>query len=606
MDQTTAHYLRLTAELNTPFRIHEPIPVTIGGLSEILFCTQRNVKFILRRLEEKRLIDWQPGRGRGHTSELTFLRSVEEVLESNLQELIAAGRIRQGIELIGLPEVSGPLKERLLALLNKQMGYHSEEESTSGLDILRITRNRHNEKLDPAFVFRAFEAYLIGQLCSTLVSYDTEHDIFLPGLAHMWEANKDCTSYMFYLRKGVRFHHGRVMTARDVKETVQRLIDIQSAALWHLRDLKQVEVLGDHRIRFDLQRPNHFFLHLLSSVDMSIIPYDLDFQTEPCGTGPYRLLKMNEDVMVLAAFDDYYGIRPLLDRVEIWYLPPYENISERMYQLPGCEPAYAPGDETNTSMDYSALGCRYIIANFHKPGKHHSPLVRETLGLLYHPVALIRELGGNRATPASSFLPWMSRSRQWKEPLLSDAQALLEQSGYQGEELILAYALRKEDHEEAEWLHKRADQIGLKLRLLPYTDFDQAWIRKEADLLIAEEVLEDDWQWGLLNYLVNESNFLHACLLEEQRGMLHELVKDVTTLPAPERIALLEHTESVMRDNRWLLYGCHMNKTALLSQSLFGVHTGPFGFLDISKVWIKSSFPEASSGEKRTLPAPHA
>lgn len=590
MDHIITHFLRLASIVKSPFQLHDPTPVTIEYLASVLCCTPRNVKFILRKLEEKTYIQWVPGRGRGHASELTFLRSVEEVLEDNLQELISKGRIKQAIELIGLPEVNGLLKERLLMLLNKQMGYLSETETPTGLDVLRITRNRRMEKLEPAHVYTAFEASLIGQICSTLVSYDANTHTFLPRLAHMWESNEDHTSYTFYLRKGVRFHHGRVMTSRDVKETFQRLFTLESSALWHYRDIQHVEVEGDHRIRFDLTRPNLFFLHLLSCTQMSIVPYDRDFALEPVGTGPYRLLDLNEDVLVLAAFDDYYGFRPLLDRVEIWYLPD-RGSNERQYQLPDAEPVTSPSSTcSNNSIDYPALGCRYIIFNFRKEGFQHNMQFRQALRILYHPEALIRELGGNRIKPADSFLPWVSLRKDWDEPELTEAHQLLADCGYQGEEITLAFMPKKEEREEAEWLQKRALGVGLNLRLISYQSYNLAEVKDQADLWIAEEVLEDDWQWGMINYFVNTSNHLYLLMEPSQRNRLEEELKDFMQQTETARVRLLEQTEAILRDNCWLVYGCHMNKKAQLNQSLFGLHTGSFGFLDISKLWIKPVF----------------
>lgn len=596
MDHNVSHFLRLAADINTPFKIQEPLPVSIEQLAEVLCCTPRNVKFILRKLEEKAFIHWQPGRGRGHISKLTFVRSVEEVLEEVLQELIGKGKIKQGIDLIGLPEVSGLVKERLLATLNKQMGYHSETESTEGLDVLRITRNRHMLKLDSACVYTAFEAFLLGQIYSTLVTYDAAGGSFLPGLAHMWEANESYTSYIFYLRKGVRFHHGRVMTAKDVKHTLQRLVNQNSPALWHFRDIAGVELLGDHRVRFDLSRPNRFFLHTLSSVYMSVLPWDTDAAADsPVGTGPYRVLNLNEDVLVLAAFDDYYSIRPLLDRVEIWYLPD-QWASERHYQLPEAE-EQRPSSEpcANNSIDYPALGCRYLLTNFRKKGLQHNFHFRQAMRLLYHPLALIRELGGNRITPADSFLTWRSRQRTWSEPALELAKEQLDLSGYSGEVITLAYIPKKDEREEAEWLKRRGAGIGLHFRLLDYKDFDLEEIKEEADFVFAEEVLEDDWQWGMINYFVNKSNHLHSLLDESQRERIESGLTHFAELPAEGRSRLLEQTEAILRDNAWVLYGCHMNKRAQLNQSLFGLHTGSFGFLDISRLWIKTGFPEENA-----------
>ncbi|QQZ59951.1 SgrR family transcriptional regulator [Paenibacillus sonchi] len=599
MDNNIVHFLRLASALNPLSRLQEPIPVTIELLASVLCCTPRNVKFILRKLEDKGCIEWQPGRGRGHKSGMAFMRSVEEVLEEHLQELTGKGKIKQGIELIGLPEVNGPLQERLLSLLNMHMGYHSETESITGLDTLRIIRNRRMEKLDPASVYRAFESYLIEQICSTLVIYDAKNNSFLPGLAHMWEANPEHTSYIFYLRKRVRFHHGRFLTSKDVKETLLRLTDGQSPVSWHYRDIVSVELQGDHRIRIDLARPNLFFLHLFSCVHMSIVPYDVDFLHQPIGTGPYRLLDYNEKVLVLAAFDDYYAIRPLLDRVEIWYVPEL-GYNDRTYQLPDTEPGgtgAGEGECANLSIDYPALGCRYIMMNFRRNGRQHHPLFRQVLRMLYHPEALVRELGGNRITPADSFLPWISRRTLWNRPSFEAAEKLLRSSGYQGEEITLAYASRREEErEEAEWLQQRGARIGLNLRLAPYYNFNMGELFRQADLLLAEEVLEDDWQWGMINYFMNRSNHFYSLLQQSQRDEIEAQLQDFAGVPEAAGILLLERAESLIRDNCWVLYGSHLNKRAQLNQSLFGLHTGSFGFLDISRLWIKTGFAETAQG----------
>lgn len=590
MDSSSNHYLCLAAAINTPFRTLEPIPVTIDSLSSVLCCTPRNVKFIVRKLEEQKLITWQPGRGRGHTSKMTFLRNVEDVLEDSFQDLISKGKIKEAIKLIGSSVVGEPLKERLLTALNKQMGFRSEVESSSGQDVLRITRNRHMEKLNTVSVFTAFESYLLGQIYSTLVIYEATKDTFLPGLAHMWEANEDYTSYIFYLRKGVRFHNGRIMTSRDVKETFQRLVDMNNASISLYKDIERVEVEGDHRIRFELARPNLFFLHLFSCIHMSILPFDVDSAHEVVGTGPYRLLDLNENVLVLAAFDYYYGIRPLLDRVEIWYLPD-QGSNERHYQLPDAASGdLLPDIISNHSLDYPALGCRYLLFNFQKEGVQHNPIFREALTILYHPMALIKELGGNRITPASSFLPWKSCERVWEEPSINKVRELLRASGYEGEVITLATRDKKEEREEALWLQARGASVGLQMKIYPIDEFHKEDIRNNAEILLAEEVLEDDWQWGIINYFNNKSNYLNGLLKEEQLTMLNDELKDFAQLPTADRVVLLDRAEGVLRNNHWVLYGCHMNKRAQLNQSLFGLHTGSFGFLDISKLWIKPGF----------------
>lgn len=72
MDTSSMHYLCLAAALSPAYSLQQPIPVTIEQLTGILCCTPRNVKFILRKLEEQQLIAWIPGRGRGNRSQMTF------------------------------------------------------------------------------------------------------------------------------------------------------------------------------------------------------------------------------------------------------------------------------------------------------------------------------------------------------------------------------------------------------------------------------------------------------------------------------------------------------------------------------------------------------
>ncbi|MNZ96894.1 hypothetical protein D3C78_1161090 [compost metagenome] len=93
----------------------------------------------------------------------------------------------------------------------------------------------------------------------------------------------------------------------------------------------------------------------------------------------------------------------------------------------------------------------------------------------------------------------------------------------------------------------------------------------------------------MVNYFNNKLNYLFSLLRDEQILLFSDVLTDFTQSPKEERIKLLDQAEGVLRDNYWVLYGCHMNKKAQLNQSLFGLHTSSFGFLDISKLWIKTT-----------------
>jgi MarR-like DNA-binding transcriptional regulator SgrR of sgrS sRNA len=589
---------------------NQPFPITIEQLSDALCCTPRNVKFILRRLEESGFIEWKPGRGRGNISQLTLLREVEEVIEVSFQELIAKNKIKEAIEFMSSLESNEALKQRLFNSLSVKMGFHSEMETTSKHDVLRLMQGRKLEKLDPAFIYTAFEAYLVGQICNTLITYDVVSGDFLPDLAHNWEHNDDYTLWTFYLRKSVKFHHGRVMTAQDVKFTIQRLLDINSSVMESFKDIQDIVVKGERVVHFQLQRPNLFFLHLLSSVNTSILPYDKElkkiemniddrthseanqFSDKLIGTGPFRVHELNQEVLILHAYEQYYGLRPHLDEIDIWFVanPPS---NERYYEIPVENQVKLPkqGNEAKR-FHYTASGCKYLLFNFHIEGIQHQLLFREALRIIFDQVAIVKELGGFRVAPADSFLPWRSKEKEWSEPSLKLAAQLIERSGYQGETINLAYKLHKDD-EDAKWIKHRAAQVGLNIELQYYAQVDTTisckveLMLESAHMVLVEEILEDDWQWGMMNYFWNTSNYLHSFLLPSQIDELHSLLEDFSQLEKQARISLLAEAEQLLGKNAWLLHGYHINNTALLNQSLLGLHTSSFGFLDISKLWVK-------------------
>ena len=52
-----------------------------------------------------------------------------------------------------------------------------------------------------------------------------------PDLAEKWDISPDGKTYTFHLRKGVKFHNGRELTATDVKYTYERIINPETASI---------------------------------------------------------------------------------------------------------------------------------------------------------------------------------------------------------------------------------------------------------------------------------------------------------------------------------------------------------------------------------------
>lgn len=132
-----------------------------------------------------------------------------------------------------------------------------------------------------------------------------------PGLATHWEQPDELT-YLVHLRRGVRFHDGRPLTAADVAYTFNSLIDpsFVSARRGAYALLDRVDAVDAQTARFTLKKPSASFAIQLV---LPIVPAGSgsELRSRPVGTGPYRFVSYAvDDRLELTANPDYYGGPP--------------------------------------------------------------------------------------------------------------------------------------------------------------------------------------------------------------------------------------------------------------------------------------------------------
>ena len=78
----------------------------------------------------------------------------------------------------------------------------------------------------------------------------------LPAFATSWEAINDIT-WLFHLRKGVKFHNGEDFNAESVKYTVERLFDPATKATWkgNLSFIDHVEIVDPYAVKIITKTP---------------------------------------------------------------------------------------------------------------------------------------------------------------------------------------------------------------------------------------------------------------------------------------------------------------------------------------------------------------
>ena len=152
-----------------------------------------------------------------------------------------------------------------------------------------------------------------------------------PDLAESWTQPNE-TTYVFKLRKGVRWHpkppvNGRELTAEDIKYTYDRFLTIKGNGNRPvLESVERIDVLDKHTVKFTLKEPNAWFLDMLASTSTWIIAKecvekfgDLKKAESVVGTGPWMLERWEPNVKMSYVRNPNYFLPglPYADAVEI-------------------------------------------------------------------------------------------------------------------------------------------------------------------------------------------------------------------------------------------------------------------------------------------------
>jgi len=178
--------------------------------------------------------------------------------------------------------------------------------------------------LDPRVGLDAQSARIDALLFDGLLARGDNLNV-VPDLAERWEI-PDPLTYIFHLHRGVRFHDGRALTSRDVKWTLDSLLqgNIRSTKTANYRFVDHIDAPDDFTVIFHLKEPDSPLLWNLADAVMGIVPYgSMDEMTRhPIGSGPFKFVSAETDKdVVIERNDDYWGQKAKLGRVRFAVVP---------------------------------------------------------------------------------------------------------------------------------------------------------------------------------------------------------------------------------------------------------------------------------------------
>jgi peptide/nickel transport system substrate-binding protein len=345
--------------------------------------------------------------------------------------------------------------------------------------------------LDPHMHSESFAFAVHRNIYDHLVSraFDKDGRIeHFPMLATSWEAIND-TTWVFHLRKGVKFHNGEEFTSEAVKYSIERMLNPAQKARYRsfFTQIDRVEAVDPFTVRIITKGPMPTLVLNLGYV-MSIVPPkyfkekgDAYVATHPVGTGPFKFARWTKDTeIVLEANESYWAGSP---KIKTLVFKPIPEDSTRIAALLGGDVDIAKKIPTHlvdmvnkskraTVMSVPSALCVNIHFDTIKDGPLKDKRVRQAINYGVDKETIIKTIFEGYAKPLSGALsPFHFGYDPGIKPYPYDpekAKTLLKDAGYK-DNLSLVYnsssGRYEKDKEFAEAIVGQLAKIGINVKL---------------------------------------------------------------------------------------------------------------------------------------------
>jgi peptide/nickel transport system substrate-binding protein len=329
---------------------------------------------------------------------------------------------------------------------------------------------------------------------------------YYPSLAKSWKVEDNAREWTFFLRKGIKFHNGDLFTANDVIATLSRVIDptvggaygTQGVYASYLGSSKTI-ALDDATIKIVTSEPLADLLDILVAIPINSGSSISDLPEKYVGTGPYKILMMEDDETIMEANTDYWAAKQRIKKIR-WKSEkdPKKRVDSLLsgevdiasnIGLKGKKKVDTSRNSFSREMD-SGL-CIIFMCNAQK-GLCQDKLVRQALNYALDLEKVITKIKGGAAKPLNGYLTPHHFGYDPTTPIYpynpDKAQNLLKKAGFNNEiELTIDIPTTMPDEAPllAELLTKQYEQVGIKATTVKHHD------REAYALMVKEKKIND-------------------------------------------------------------------------------------------------------------------
>lgn len=329
----------------------------------------------------------------------------------------------------------------------------------------------------------------LNQMHEGLLGFDLQGAIS-PRLAEDFPTSPAPLTYVFKIRKGIKFHTGEELTAEDVKYSYDRLMDPKNNASYggpYRDNIASIQVLDPYTIQFTLKQPWPVFVSMTASTDTWIINKK-SVETEGWGTkwwngtGAFRVTEwVQGSHFTLVRSDNFREPGyPLLDKV-IYKVIPDENTQlanletgqlDVIQQPPYSEVARLSKDQRFKVLTRDSNSETFIHLNTARP-PFNDKRVRQALSMAIDRKEIVESVFYGYAKVAGDPFPpnhWAHDPSIVAEYNPDKAKALLAEAGYGPSkplEFILGTYKAAQYADQAVLIQSQLAKIGVKVNVQP-------------------------------------------------------------------------------------------------------------------------------------------
>jgi ABC-type transport system substrate-binding protein len=470
-------------------------------------------------------------------------------------------------------------------------------------------------------------AFLLEQVFDGLVKLDDNLGI-VPALAEYWVISEDGKTYTFYLRKGIRFHHGRELDAGDVKFSLERLVRGAAPGPHTLHFLGKVpgareffegraDGVAGFRVRdpltFEIEwlQPEVATLYLLSMPFCKVLPKDLvlgqgrSFFLKPSGTGPFRFANWlrSPRLQVVGArlerYEEYFGRKAHLEAVE--YSPFYtldHFLSGQVDIFPYSSERLADSD--CRVLEDDSFNPVYLGMSCHIPPLDMS-VVRRALALAVNKKEIARGAFRLDTVPRVSDnfiparLPGFFPAERVDAYRPEEAKLLLRGEGFLGEASYPPFSLfferpkRDEDLKIYRALRDGLAGLGIRLNLKYYDSPAELRALNDPYFIVIRWAMEYPDPGNLVGPLFSSRSKRNLETTHYSSPRLDDLVRRTETERSwTERTALFRKIEALLNEDMPAVPLFSGDRRLAVRPRVRGLAAPPFGFrhLQAREVWL--------------------